>query len=89
MNIKTTADGHAIIKDEDGWWCYAAFEPDGGRKSSGIHVGHRTTHDILNASRNIPYHQLNAIAHKYRRVNILNVSKMPTKLDSKDGVGYV
>lgn len=68
MKIKTTADGHAIIKDEDGWWCYAAFEPDGGRKSSGIHVGHRTTHDILNASRNIPYHQLNAIARKYRKI---------------------
>ena len=32
MKIKTTADGHAIIKDDDGWWCYAAFEPDGGRK---------------------------------------------------------
>ena len=23
MKIIKTADGHAIARDEDGWWCYA------------------------------------------------------------------
>ena len=25
--IKTTASGHAIIQDSDGWWCYARYTP--------------------------------------------------------------
>lgn len=53
-NIKTTSDGHAIIQDEDGWWCYAAYEDDGSRCSSGYRIGKEVPGSILSGSRNIP-----------------------------------
>ena len=53
-NIKTTSDGHAIIQDEDGWWCYAVYEDDGIRCSSGYRIGKEVPGSILSGSRNIP-----------------------------------
>lgn len=53
-NIKTTYDGHAIIQDEDGWWCYAVYEDDGSRCSSGYRIGKEVPSSILSGSRNIP-----------------------------------
>ena len=53
-NIKTTYDGHAIIQDEDGWWCYAVYEDDGSRCSSGYRIGKEVPGSILSGSRNIP-----------------------------------
>ena len=53
-NIKTTSDGHAIIQEEDGWWCYAVYEDDGSRCSSGYRIGKEVPGSILSGSRNIP-----------------------------------
>ena len=39
QNLLLTADGHAVVQDADGWYCYATFEADGSRHSSGVHVG--------------------------------------------------
>ena len=39
VNVKTTLQGHAIVQEEDGWWCYAVFSPDGSRHSTGVRVG--------------------------------------------------
>lgn len=58
VRIKTTADGHAIIQNEDGWWCYARYDADGNRYSSGWHVGEETPQEVVTASRNIPYSKL-------------------------------
>lgn len=66
MRIRTTLDGNAIIKESDGWWCYAAFTPDGERYSSGVHVGSGASSEALSRSRDIPYSQLNAYAQKLR-----------------------
>ena len=55
IKIIKTYDGHAIIRDEDGWWCYAIYGPDGSKTSSGYHVGDETPSGILSQSRNIPY----------------------------------
>ena len=52
--MKTTAGGHAIIQDEDGWWCYAEFDADGARKSSGYRVGKSVPGNVLSESINIP-----------------------------------
>ena len=61
-----TLDGDAIIQESDGWWCYAEFTSDGGRRSSGVRIGHDAPSDVLIQSRNIPYSQLNAHAQALR-----------------------
>lgn len=66
IKIIKTADGHAIARDEDGWWCYAIYGPDGSKTSSGIHIGSATPTDIVKRSMDIPYSQLNARAQELR-----------------------
>ena len=68
MKIIKTADGHAIIRDEDGWWCYAIYNPDGSKYSSGYHVGNETPQNILSQSRAIPYAVLSENAEAKRSV---------------------
>ena len=66
MKLKTTIDGHAIVQDKDGWWCYAEFDSKGARTSTGYRVGGKTPADVLTGSRNIPYTELNSIAGRLR-----------------------
>ena len=60
--ITTTADGKAIIRESDGWWCYAFYDKEGRKHSSGYKVGKDTPKEILTASRNIPYERLATLA---------------------------
>ena len=53
-HIKKTRDGQAIVQDEDGWYCYAYFDAEGRRYSSGVHVGDAASAAVLSASRQIP-----------------------------------
>lgn len=53
--IKTTAEGHAIIQEDDGWWCYAEYGADGSRNSTGWKVGQDAPAAVLAVSRNVPY----------------------------------
>ena len=57
FRLKMTESGESIIQDEDGWWCYAAYDALGKKYSSGVKVG---ASDIAAkaASREIPYTQL-------------------------------
>lgn len=55
IKIKTTESGESIIQESDGWWCYANYDNNGLRTSTGYHVGKVVPSDILSASRNIPY----------------------------------
>lgn len=57
FRLKMTESGESIIRDEDGWWCYAAYDALGNKYSSGVKVG---VNDIAakTASRQIPYAQL-------------------------------
>ena len=57
FRLKMTESGESIIQDEDGWWCYAAYDALGNKYSSGVKVG---ASDIAAkaASRQIPYAQL-------------------------------
>ena len=66
MRIKTTADGRSIIQDEDGWWCYAVFDENGHRHSSGYKVGSPAPAAVLHESRNIPFKKLASIAAEKR-----------------------
>lgn len=62
MRISTTAQGEAVIQEEDGWWCYAEYDPQGRKVSTGVRVGLSASPDILSASRQIPYSKLIAKA---------------------------
>ena len=71
MKVRMTLEGHSIIKDNDGWWCYAIYETDGSRHSSGCRVGEKAPADILARSMNIPYEVLseNAVARRSAFLN--------------------
>lgn len=56
--IKTTADGYAIMQDENGWWCYATFDDTGARTCSGWKVGQAAPDAVLTDSRHIPHELL-------------------------------
>ena len=48
--IKTTAEGHSIIQDAEGWWCYAEYDSEGNKINSGYRVGQETPQPILTRS---------------------------------------
>lgn len=61
--IRQTAEGHAIILGNDGWWYYAEYDSEGFRRSSGHKVGGGAPADVLSRSMTIPY---GAIAERAR-----------------------
>lgn len=75
-HILKTMDGCAIIQDEDGYYCYAVFDADGSRHSSGVRVGADTPGDVLAASRQIPYGQIAALAAA-NRMAVQNLGEEP------------
>ncbi len=58
MKIYTTEAGNAVIQEKDGWWCYAGYDAQGMKFSSGCRVGTSAPADILSMSRNIPFEKL-------------------------------
>lgn len=64
--MKTTTGGHAIMQEEDGWWCYAQFDQSGERVSSGCRVGKDVPVNVLSQSSNIPRDILAEKAHSKR-----------------------
>lgn len=66
LRIKTTLEGHAIIQDKDGWWCYAEYDSSGAKSSSGLRVGSETSSEAISKSLNIPFRQLNTYAQELR-----------------------
>ena len=56
LKITRTYDGdYVIVQDDNGWWCYAAFNPDGTQRSTGVRAGAPASAEIIDASRNIPW----------------------------------
>ena len=68
LKIIKTTQGHTIVKDSDGWWCYATYNADGSRYSSGERVGSNVSSNILSSSLDIPYEALTANAAAKRAV---------------------
>lgn len=68
IKVTTTLEGNAIVQDKDGWWCYATFDTDGKRSSSGWKVGQKTPVQILSESSLIPYDILSGAARERRRI---------------------
>lgn len=69
MKITTTREGHALIQESDGWWCYATYDGDGRKHSTGRHAGSDIPREISVASRIIPYSAIAAAAERKRTVH--------------------
>lgn len=63
----TDAQGRAIIKNTDGYYCYALYNTDGSKYSTGYLVGEETPAHILEGSKNIPQEALKLNASIKRR----------------------
>lgn len=73
----TTLQGQTIICDTDGWWCYAIYNSDGSKYSSGYHVGEDAPAEVLIGSGNIPHEVLAERARLRRK---------PTGLDEEENL---
>ena len=77
LRIRTTSDGCAISKDEQGWWCYAVYDLQGKLECTEYKVGSHAPAEIIVRSRNIPYELLQAKAAESRNSrNIWNAESM-------------
>ena len=60
-------DGSAVIKDRDGYWCYAYYDAQGAKHSSGVRVSARNAGSAAAAAaRNIPFGMLRSRADSRR-----------------------
>ena len=66
IKLRTTEDGCAITKDEDGWWCYGIYNHEGKIECTQYHVGSPVPAEVLSASRSIPYGTLISRARSKR-----------------------
>ena len=89
--IKTTIDGHAIIQDEDGWWCYAVYDNNGSKTSSGHRIGTDVPASIKSLSLDIPYSAITNNAKKSRQVELIAQTASPvrTKVEGSERHGIV
>ena len=79
----TTREGNAIVQEEDGWWCYATFDNEGNRSSSGWRVGETAPAAIMSESKFIPLERLSAAASRKRRAHSYFMEYQPL---TKNGV---
>ena len=76
---RKTEEGCAIVRDEDGWWCYAVYDAEGYISSTGYRIGQPAPMEILSESRNIPYRILSQKARHKRNIVSRN---SPRRLES-------
>jgi len=66
-HILTDLQGHALIQDSDGFYCYARYNADGSRYSTGHYATEEAPAHILASSQYIPYQALSLQAAARRR----------------------
>jgi len=54
-HVLTDLQGHALIQDESGYFCYARYEADGTKVSTGYHAGAKVPAEVLSVSSAIPH----------------------------------
>ena len=64
--LSLTEDGCAIIRENDGWWCYGTYDTSGALSSTGYRIGDQAPSHITEASRQIPYEILAQRARERR-----------------------
>lgn len=84
-HLMTTTDGCVVVKDKDGYYCYAAFSPDGTRRSSGRHVSTANSGSAeAAASRAIPYNAIRRLSAG-KRMNAARIRSLHTAPVTKGG----
>ena len=66
IRVTTTLEGNALVQDKDGWWCYAEFDENGHRRSSGWKAGTPAPAAVISGSRRVPYEVLSDAAGRRR-----------------------
>lgn len=56
--ILTDLDGHALIKDKNGYFCYARYKEDGTKVSTGWAAGKKAPDSVISQSLQIPHELL-------------------------------
>ncbi len=85
IKIYTTQEGNSIIRDAEGWWCYAVYDVEGMKFSSGCRVGQKATAEVLGMSRDIPFDLL-AVRAGIKRETAGNVGEpLLAKVMKKSG----
>ena len=77
-HVMKDTDGNALVQNDDGFWCYAVYSPDGTVHSSGIVAGKGGSPA---GARNIPYEAMNAAA-SVKRAAVQGQSRRTTPLDA-------
>lgn len=85
LKIMTTSEGHAIVQDGDGWWCYAHYDINGRKSGTGWRVGSDAPVEILSASRIIPYASLQSAAMK-KRASIKEEEPLMARVFRRKGI---
>jgi len=67
LRILSDLQGHALIQDSDGWYCYATYSPDGTKKSSGYPAGRQAPSHVISESSYIPFTALTLRSAGLRR----------------------
>lgn len=80
FRIKTTLDGAAIIQGSDGWWCYAVYDDNGRKASTGLRIGAEVPESVISSSRNIPRTKIAETAAERRRAASAPASYIPARV---------
>lgn len=68
-HVMTDLQGHALVQNSDGYWCYALYSPDGSSHSSGYVAGTDAPGHILSASTYVPDAAMSlAVSSKRRKI---------------------
>lgn len=71
-HVMTDLNGNALIQNDDGFWCYGLYSPDGSIHSSGKIAG--TTVNPYAANSYIPYTALSMLGARRRRDFMASIS---------------
>ena len=91
-HLVLTPDGCSLLKDAEGWWCYARYDYYGHRLNSGEHAGAPDTPgEVIAASRNIPYDLLRqrraARIRRARPLRTKQLARTRTRTRAEEGGG--
>lgn len=81
-HVMTDLQGHTLVQNGDGFWCYALYSPDGSSHSSGYVVGTDAPGHILSASSYVPDAAISLAASRKRRIAAVSRQEAAAKMSA-------